>query len=180
MFSISNKKRGGEKVEEILEEIRELSNFVEWKKRMEEQEEAEKEFAEMLRNNTMPYYSAYYSDYLGDDINELKIIIIDSKNEEYECPQKTIERWAANHIEDYEEEGMGITDFTIELIRNGVLPKKFKIIKRTWEEVNREKTKKEYGELEGNLTLEHFEIIKNYLLHSKLFPYTKAFTKTEK
>ena len=155
-------------MEEILEEIRELSNFVEWKKRMEEQEEAEKEFAEMLRNNTMPYYSAYYSDYLGDDIDEVKVFIIDEKNEIHEVPQKINERYACQHIKPHIEDGVGVTDFVIGLIRKGILPKKFRIIYKTWEEINRENTEHTYSELEGNFTHEHFEIIKNYL-YSRLF-----------
>lgn len=148
----------------IVEEIKELVNFVEFERVLENKNKAEKKFAEMLKKNTMPYYSAYYSDYMGDDISEMKIIIIDSKGNEHECPQEINEKYACRHMKPHYEKGMGVTDFMIQLIGKGIMPKEFKIIERVREEINRERVYKDYEELIGNITIEHLKIVKQYLL----------------
>ena len=149
---------------EIVKEIKELANFIEYEKILGNRSKAERKFMEMLRNNVEPYYSAYYSDYLGDDVSEMEIIIIDENGNGHKCPQRVSERYANRHIKPYDEDGVGITDFMIQLIRNGVVPKEFKIIKRTREEINRDRIYRDYKEMVGNITLEHFGIIKQYLL----------------
>jgi len=125
---------------------------------------AERELAEMLERNVEPYYDAYYSDYLGDDISEMKIVIVDKDGKEYECPQRVSERYANRHMKPYDEDGVGITDFMIQLIRNGIVPKEFKIVERTREEINRDRVYKDYEEVVGNITIEHLGIVKQYLL----------------
>ncbi len=149
---------------EIIREIRELASFVELEKILENKNKAEREFAEMLRNNVEPYYSAYYSDYMGDDISEMRIVIIDENGNEHECPQRVSERYANMHMKPYDEEGTGVADFMIQLIGKGIIPKEFKIIERVREEINRDRTYRDYKELIGNITIEHFEIIRQYLL----------------
>ena len=150
--------------EGILKEIKELSGFVEFERVLKNRSRAEREFAEMLERNTMPYYSAYYSDYMGDDISELKIIIIDSEGNEHECPQEIDEKYACRHIKPHYEKGMGVTDFIVELIKEGIIPVEFKIIEKVKEEINRESVLREENILAGNITIEHLGIVKQYLL----------------
>jgi len=149
---------------ELVEEIKELANFVEFERTLENKNKAEKKFAEMLKKNTMPYYSAYYSDYMGDDIDELRVIIIDSEGNEHECPQEIDEKYACGHIKPHYEKGRGVTDFVVELIKEGVIPVEFKIIENVREAINRERVYRDYKELVGNITIEHLRIIKQYLL----------------
>ena len=148
----------------VLDEIRMLANFVELENKLKNTSKAQRKFAEMLKDNVVPYYSAYYSDYMGDDINELKIVIIDDKGEQYECPQEVSKRYACTHVKPYEESGMGITDFIIQLIKDGIVPERFKVVERVHEEINREDIYEDYNEYEGYITLEHFEIIKQHLI----------------
>ena len=150
--------------EGILKEIKELSGFVEFERVLKNRSRAEREFAEMLERNVEPYYDAYYSDYLGDDISEMRIVIIDENGNEHECPQRVSERYANRHMEPYDEDGVGITDFMIELIGKGIIPKEFRIINRTREEINRDRVYKDYEEVVGNITIEHLGIVKQYLL----------------
>ena len=151
-------------VYELVEEIKELANFVEFEKVLKSRSKAEREFTEMLRRNVEPYFSAYYSDYLGDDVSEMEIIIVDDKGNEYKCPQRISGRYANRHIKPYDEDGVGITDFMIELIGKGIIPKEFRIINRTREEINRDRVYKDYEEVVGNITIEHLGIVKQYLL----------------
>ena len=55
-------------------------------------------------------------------------------------------------------------DFVVELIKEGVIPVEFKIIKNVREAINRERVHRDYKELVGNITIEHLRIIKQYLL----------------
>ncbi|RLB79476.1 MAG: hypothetical protein DRH17_13730 [Deltaproteobacteria bacterium] len=151
-------------VYELVEEIKELANFVEYEKILENRCKAEKKFAEMLERNTMPYYSAYYSDYLGDDISEMRIVIIDENGNEHECPQEVSERYACRHIKPHYEKGTGIADFIVELIKEGIIPVEFKIIEKVREEINRESVLREENILAGNITIEHLKIVKQHLL----------------
>ena len=151
-------------VYELVKEIRELANFVESERVLENKNKAEKKFAEMLKENTVPHYSAYYSDYMGDDISELEITVIDENGNEHKCPQEIDEKYACSHIKPYYKRGMGITDFVVELIREGIIPREFRIVERTREEINRESVLREENILTGNITIEHLRIIKQYLL----------------
>ena len=151
---------------EIIKEIKELANLVEVEKNLKAKNKAEKRLLEMIRENKKPYYTAYYSNYFGDDIHSLEIIIYDEKGNEYKCPQSVSENFACSHTKPHYESGVGIACFLAQLIRSGIAPKEFKIVEKIREEINRERVYRDYRVQVGNITIEHLNAVKQYLLET--------------
>ena len=149
---------------EVVKDLVILSKAIKETKRLAEEEEDQRFFEVVLKEDWKPNVEKYV--WAGGDkisLKETRIILYDEKGDEYECPADTYISYAWGETE--RGEGQNIVDFIVDLLSENIIPTRFRVITA---EINDNEGRSWRHEAEGRFTRYHWEIIRQKLCSYRL------------
>jgi len=144
---------------EVTEEIKVLSRVVDIFRELQEEETAKERFLQLLQKNEKPYdWTHQWYNGLCEQRDALLIYIYDRDGRKYRCPEDYHHSTGSGEVD--EGEGEGIVDFIIDLLQQGIIPERFRVV-RIYRDDNDDTD--EYEAYEGTLDERHWKIIKKRL-----------------